>query len=310
MKNKIITIIGGTGFLGRHVVELLAGQGYQIRVVARDIDSAAHLKTSGDVGQIALVSGDITVPSSLYGKLANSFAVVNLAGILYESGKQKFDSVHAKGAEKLAELAKSAGVKRLIQVSAIGADNASRSEYARSKAAGEQAVKVVFPGATILRPSIIFGSEDKFFNKFAGLAAVSPFLPLIGGGKTKFQPVYVADVAHAIMAAIEKDEAVGQTFEIGGPDIYSFREILEFICKVINRRPLLLNIPFPVASVIGAVAKFLPCPPLTADQVTLLKNDNIVGTNVKTLSNLGISAGSVPAIVPLYLARLAGGGRV
>lgn len=314
MKNKIITIIGGTGFVGRYLVELLAAKGYQVRVIARDVDSALHLKTFGDVGQIALVSGDITIPTSLFGKLDNSFAVVNLAGILFESGissvilgnkNQKFDTVHGKGAAKVAELAKLAGAERFVQVSAIGADSASHSKYARSKAAGEQAVKTAFPEATILRPSIIFGGEDNFFNKFAQMASISPFLPLIGGGKTKFQPVYVTDVALAIIAAIEKEGAAGQIYELGGPAVMSFREVLEFIKRTIHRKPFLVPIPFAIASIIGSVAGLLPRPPLTADQVVSLKQDNIVTPGAKTIESLGVSIQSVASIMPFYLARFA-----
>lgn len=301
--DKRITIIGGTGFVGSYVVKLLAERGYQISIIARDAETNFHIKTAGDVGQIKLISGDITRPESLQGKLNGSHAVINLAGILFQRGRQKFDSVQAQGAGHLATLAKQAGAGRFVHVSAIGADSASPSHYARSKAAGEQAVRAAFPGSTILRPSIIFGIEDNFFNKFAQLASLTPFLPLIGGGKNKFQPVYVMDVAHAALAAVEQDSLPGKTFELGGPSVYTFREILEFIFRTIGRKPAFLPLPYALASLMGTFANLLPTPPLTADQVALLKSDNIVNTRSNTLKDIGIIPQSVENIVPLYLAR-------
>ncbi len=305
MQNKIITVVGGSGFLGRYVVKLLAAHGYLVRVISRNPEAALSLKTAGEVGQVTLVSGDITRPETLKGKLDNSYAVVNLVGILFESGNQKFDAVQAKGAGKLAELAKLAGAERFVQISAIGADGVSRSRYARTKAAGEIAVKTSFSQSVILRPSVIFGTEDNFFNKFAFMASISPIIPLIGGGKTKFQPVYAMDVAQAVLKVLELDTAKGRVFELGGAGIYSFRELIEFICRTINRKPLLLNLPFGVAGFIGMIGRLLPAPPLTRDQVILLKSDNVVSAGAKTLADLGIKAQSVENIVPLYLARYA-----
>jgi uncharacterized protein YbjT (DUF2867 family) len=301
--DKRITIIGGTGFLGSYVVKLLAERGYQIGIIARDAETNFHIKTAGDVGQIKLISGDITKPESLQGKLAGSYAVINLAGILFEKGRQKFDAVQAEGAGKLAALAKQAGVERFVHVSAIGADSASPSRYARSKAAGEQAVKAAFPTSVILRPSIIFGVEDNFFNKFATMASLTPFLPLIGGGRNKFQPVYVLDVAHAALAAVERDSLQGKIFELGGPGVYTFRETLEFICLTIGRKPVFIPLPYALASLLGTFANLLPTPPLTADQVALLKSDNIVKAGANALKDIGIIPQSVENIVPLYLAR-------
>lgn len=301
-RGKIVTVVGGTGFLGGYVVRLLANRGYQIRVIARDADVDLRVKTAGDVGQIKLISGDISKPESLQGKLTNSFAVINLAGILYQTSRQKFDTVQGKGPGTLARFAKQAGAKHFIHVSALGADSASPSKYARSKAAGEKEVRAAFPESVLFRPSIIFGTEDNFFNKFATMASLSPFLPLIGG-KTKFQPVYVQDVAHAIVTSLEDENTPGKTYELGGPAIYSFRKLLEFICQTIGRKPVFISIPFPVASLIGFFAGFLPNPPLTADQVALLKSNNVVTNDTNTLISLGITPQSVENIVPLYLAR-------
>ncbi|HEU5047491.1 MAG TPA: complex I NDUFA9 subunit family protein [Rickettsiales bacterium] len=302
MERKIITVIGGTGFLGRYVIELLAAQGWQVRVIARDVDSALKLKTYGDVGQIALMSGDITKPASLQGKLDNSFAVVNLAGILYERGRQRFNAVHVEGVEKLVAMAAQAGVPHFVHVSSLSADGAGQSQYARTKAAGERAVRAVYPGASILRPSAIFGAEDNLFNRFAKAAKIAPCLPLIGGGKTRFQPVYVGDVAQAVSVCLA---GIPGTFELGGPDIYTMRGIMEFASRTIGRKPCFINIPFSLAGLLGSVAQFLPCPPLTRDQVILLQHDSIVTQGVKTFADLGIAPQSVSNIVPGYLARLA-----
>jgi len=303
MRNKIITIVGGTGFVGRYVVKLLAERSYSIRVIARNPDAALHLKTAGEVGQIVLVRGNLARPESLQGKLDNSWAVINLVGILFETNHQNFSALHAKGAEKLAQLAKQAGAERFVHMSSIGVDKAVTSKYARTKEMGEKAVKAAFPEATILRPSIIFGPEDQFFNKFAALSCIAPALPLIDGGKTKFQPVYVCDVARAVLAVLENAACQGTTFELGGPSVYSFRELLAFICTSICRSPFLLNIPFGIASVMSYFTELLPNPPLTHDQVALLKHDNIVSDNAKTFKTLGIAPEALEVIVPEYLAR-------
>ncbi|MFW0777266.1 MAG: complex I NDUFA9 subunit family protein [Rickettsiales bacterium] len=302
MRNKIITVIGGTGFLGRYVVKRLAKAGYTIRVICRRPNSALHLKTAGDVGQIVLMSGNLANPESLRDKLANSYAVINLVGVLFESGKQTFTNLHAQGAEKIALMAKEAGAERFIHISALGVDKNTDSAYARSKAVGERAVQSAFPGATILRPSVIFGPEDNFFNQFATMASLSPALPLIGGGKTKFQPVYVDNVAKAIVLCLTQD-VQGETFELGGPRTYSFREILEYIMHTIGKKRMLINVPFNVASTMGMGCEILPRPVLTRDQVRLLKHDNVVSPNAKTFAHLGISPAAVEVIVPEYLAR-------
>lgn len=303
MEARIITIVGGTGFLGRYVVRRLARAGHVLRVVARRPDAALHLKTSGDPGQIVLVAGDITRPEMLAGKIEGSFAVVNLTGILFESGRQTFDAVHTKGPDRLAQMAKAGGVKRFIHVSALGVDKPSGARYARSKLLGESAVLQAFPDATLLRPSVMFGAEDNFFNQFACMASFSPALPLIGGGKTRFQPVYVDDVARAIEACLTRTEMKGHIYELGGPRIYTFREILAYVLHVTGRRARLMTLPFSAAALAGAFGEMLPRPLLTRDQVKLLKFDNVVSPNARTFANLGIEPRAVEDIVPEYLAR-------
>ena len=303
MEQRVITIIGGTGFVGRYVVKLLASAGYTLRVISRHPDAALALKTSGYVGQIVLTKGNIADPQTLAGQLKGSYAVINLTGILYESGKQTFAHIHAQGSEKLAQLAKSAGVKRFIQMSALGVDNAPTSHYARTKLLGEKAVFSAFPEATILRPSVIFGPEDNFFNQFATMACLAPALPLIGGGQTRFQPVYVGDVARAIEACLTRADCRGETYELGGPLTYSFKDILEYICKMVHSSRPLVNIPLGIASIMGTACQYLPKPPITRDQVELLKYDNVVQHGAKTLANLGINASAVELIVPEYLSR-------
>lgn len=303
MEQKIVTIIGGTGFVGRYVVRSLAKAGYRLRVIARNPDGALHLKTAGTVGQIVLMSGNLSRSESLAGKLDQSYAVVNLVGILFERGRQNFTHLHAQGAERLAQMAKSAGVSRFVHLSALGVDKAIGSQYARSKMLGEKAVAAAFPEATILRPSVIFGAEDNFFNQFAAMASLSPALPLIGGGRTRFQPAYVGDVAAAAEACLTRDDVLGKTYELGGPTVYSFREILEYILRATGHRRALMPLPFGLASLMGAVAELLPRPPLTRDQVKLLKYDNVVSPGAKTFADLGISPLSVDMVVPEYLAR-------
>jgi len=304
MQNKIVTIIGGTGFVGRYVVKLLASRGYIIRVIARNPELALHLKTAGDVGQIVLVPGNLARPQSLLGKLDNSWAVINLAGILFESTRQDFSAVHAKGAEKLAQLAKPAGAERFVHMSSLGVDKMVKSKYARTKAMGEKAVRAAFPEATVLRPGVIFGAEDQFFNTFASLARLH-ILPVIGGGKTKFQPVFVADVARAVLVALENPAYSGNIYELGGPGIYSIRELLEYVCKVTGRDPFILPIPFGLAGLIGYLTQLLPRPPITHDQVAMLEHDSVVNAGMKTFADLGISPTALETVVPEYLARFA-----
>jgi NADH dehydrogenase len=304
--DKLITIIGGSGFVGRHAVQALAKRGYRIRVACRRPDLAGHVVPLGTPGQIMPVQANVRYPDSLALVCDGAFAVINLAGVLYSRGAQSFDAIHVFGAEASAKAAKAAKAQVFIQMSALGADAESASGYARSKAEGEARAKAAFPGATIVRPSVVFGPKDEFFNRFAALARFSPVLPLIGGG-TKLQPVFVGDIAAAFVALIERSETLGRTFEFGGPEVFTYRELLGFILATIERRRLLLPIPWGIARVMGIVMGFLPKPMLTEDQVEMLRNDNVVDPRAEqtgtTLRGLGIAANGIEAIVPAYLYR-------
>jgi uncharacterized protein YbjT (DUF2867 family) len=303
MADGLATVFGGSGFIGRYLVQKLAQQGWRVRVAVRRPDQALFLKTCGSVGQVTPFIANIRDDRSVRAAVEGSDVVVNLVGILFQSGAQHFDTVQATGAGRVAAAAKAAGVKRLVHFSAIGADAQSASAYARSKAAGEAAVRQNFPGATILRPSIVFGPEDDFFNRFARLAQISPILPLIGGGATKFQPVYVVDVAAAAMRVVEDDATAGKTYELGGPRVYSFRELLEIMLHEIGRRRCLVGLPFGLATLQAAFLQLLPNPMLTVDQVRLLKRDNVVSNGVLTLKDLGVAATSLDVVLPTYLDR-------
>lgn len=298
---EIITIFGGAGFVGQYIVKDAARQGYRLRIIVRDIEAAAHLKTQGDVGQISLIPGDITKPESYETALEGAHIVINLVGILFEKGKQNFSAIHSQAAEKLAQNASKAGVTRFLHMSALGVDKAKTSKYAKTKLAGEKAVLAAFPDATIFCPSVIFGEEDNFYNQFAQMAVFSPALPLIGGGKAKFQPVYVCDVAKAFIAALDDDASCGTTYELGGADIVSFKEVLASINSMTHRNRHLLNIPSCFAGVGAFFAEFLPTPPLTRDQVELLKYDNVVSKEAPNFKTLGIEPASISSIVPDYL---------
>lgn len=301
MRDPVVTVFGGSGFIGRYVVEKLAKRGWMIRVAVRRPDDALFLKTAGQLGQIAPIAANIRDQRSVEAVIAGADAVINLVGILFESGPQRFAKVQAEGPGRIAAAAAAAGVRQMVHISAIGADSASPAAYGRSKAAGEQAVRAAFPAATILRPSIVFGPEDGFFNRFAAMTRLSPALPLIGGGRTRFQPVYVVDVADAVLAALERPDAAGQTYELGGPGTYSFRELMQLLLQEIGRRRLLIPIPFALASIQGALLQYLPSPPLTLDQVRLLKRDNVVSPGAKGLADLGIAPTAVEVILPTYL---------
>jgi len=302
IKGRLITVFGGSGFIGRNLVRDLADRGARVRVAVRHPNQALFLKPMGDVGQIQIVQANLRHAPSVAAAVEGADAVINLVGILFESGKQKFDEIQAKGAGRVAEAAAKAGVSRLVHISAIGADAASPSKYARAKAAGEEAVKAAFPTATILRPSIVFGPDDDFFNRFAGLATISPALPLIGG-ETKFQPVYVGDVADAITAALEDEKSAGKTYELGGPRTYTFRELMELTLKEIQRKRMLITVPFGLAKFKAAFLQILPNPLLTVDQVKLLAFDNVVAPKAKKLKDLGITPTPAEAILPRYLYR-------
>jgi uncharacterized protein YbjT (DUF2867 family) len=310
----LVTVFGGSGFVGRYAVRALAKQGWRIRVAVRQPHLAPELKVMGDVGQVELVQANVRHAESVRAALVGAQACVNLVGVLYEAGRQKFDAVHATAPGMIAQAAADAGVAQLVQVSAIGADAQSAAHYARSKAAGEAAVRSAFPRAVILRPSVVFGPEDDFFNRFGAMAAMSPVLPLIGGGETKFQPVYVGDVGAAIAAGLSQQAAAGRTYELGGPGVYSFKALLQLLCRETMHHRVLLPISFRVASLIGKVgdlqAKLLPIPPqVTTDQVELLKSDNVANPDLPGLAELGISPTAVDAIVPTYLWRFRRGGQ-
>lgn len=305
-EHPIITVIGGSGFVGRYVTRQLARAGYRIRIVSRNPDAALALKTTGDPGQVSLLAGNITKPETIAPAIAGAFAVINLAGILFEKGGQNFNDIQAKAAENIAKMAKSAGVSHFIQVSALGVDKAFGSAYARTKLMGEKAVLAAFSDATILRPSIIFGPEDQFFNQFAAM----PVLPLIGGGKTRFQPVCVDDVAKAVVACLANPQSRGKTYELGGNTIYSFKALLDFVQKTVRVKKPFIRLSFGLASVVALVAEIaFRCIPLirkpflTRDQLTLLKSDNIVSPGAHTFADLGITPQPLENIVPHYLSR-------
>lgn len=303
MAQRLATVFGGSGFIGRYVVTNLARDGWMVRAAVRRPDEALFLKTAGVVGQVTPVAANVRDRASVARAVEGADAVVNLVGILHESGRQRFQAVQADGARTIAEEAARAGVRHLVHISAIGADPNSNSSYARTKAAGEAAVRQAFPKATILRPSIVFGPEDGFFNRFAKLVQISPFLPLIGGGRTRFQPVYVGDVAEAVTKAIETPAAAGQTYELAGPTLYSFADLMRLMLHEIGRNRVLMPLPFPIASLMGSVLQCLPSPQLTADQVRLLKRDNVPSAGSVGLTDLGITPTSVEAILPTYLDR-------
>jgi len=305
---KVITVFGGSGFLGRHVTRALAKRGYRVRAAVRRPDLAFHLQPLGDVGQIAAIQANLRHKWSVERAVEGADAAINLVGILAERGKQGFDTVQAYGARYVAEACEDAGIP-LVHVSAIGADPDSPSGYARSKARGEEWVRQTLgERAVIMRPSIVFGPEDDFFNQFAAMARYSPALPLIGGGETRFQPVYVGDVAEAIARGIDGRLTGGTTYELGGPEVMTFRKCLEEMLEVIERKRALISIPWWAASMQGRFFQMLPGKPLiTEDQVRLLRQDNVVSQAAidegRTLEEIGVKAASVEAILPTYLWR-------
>jgi len=304
-----VAVIGGSGFIGRYVVEDVAQKGAVVTVIGRHATEALFLKPAGGVGQVALVNGSIAEEDLLRAALKDCEAVINCAGILFEGAGQTFDMAHHQGPAKLARIAKAAGAGHFVHISALGADANSPSSYARSKAAGELAVREAFPEATILRPSVVFGPEDQFFNRFASMACTLPFLPLIGGGTTRFQPVFVNDVADAVEAALEQETARGRTFELCGPKIYSFKELMELMLAEIRRQKCLVSLPFGVASLQASFLEWLPNPLLTRDQVKLLQRDNVLAPGALTLQDLGITPTAVELVLPNYMDRFRKGGR-
>jgi uncharacterized protein YbjT (DUF2867 family) len=309
--DTLVTVFGGSGFLGRHVVRALCKRGYRVRVAVRRPDLAFHLQPLGRVGQIHAVSANLRHRGSVEAAARGADIVINLVGILYEHGRQRFESVHTFGAEAVALSAAAYGA-RLVHVSALGTAADSPSLYARSKAMGEKLTLAAAPSATILRPSILFGAEDDFFNRFAALARMAPALPLIGGGHTRFQPVFAGDVAGAVLAAIDSPQTGGAVYDLGGPEVRDFKALMEFMLGVIGRKRLLLPIPFPAARLMAFFLQ-LPTrmmgvkPMLTQDQVDLLQGDNVVSAEAeaagRTLKGLGIEGAAMEAIVPSYLWR-------
>lgn len=305
--DTLVTVYGGSGFLGRHVVRALAKRDYRIRVAVRRPDLANFLQPLGRVGQIHAVQANLRDAGSVEAAARDSDVLINLVGLLAESGRQRFDSIHSFGAEQVA-LAANAHGARLVHVSAIGADEQSPAAYARSKAVAERLVLAAQPSAVIMRPSILFGPEDDFFNRFAALARMSPVLPLIGGGTTRFQPVFVGDVAKAIADAADGKLRTGLVYELGGPEVLTFKELMQFILATIERNRILLPVPFFAAKLKAMFLQFAPAPlTLTPGQVEMLRSDNVVSeqavTERRTLQGMGIAPDTIEAIVPGYLWR-------
>ena len=308
----LVTVFGGSGFIGRHTVRALARAGWRVRVAIRNPNLVPELRVMGDVGQIELSQANVRVPASVDRALEGASACVNLVGVLHGHGRQSFEALHVAGSATIAAAAAQAGVERLIHVSAIGADPDSASKYARSKAAGEAAVRAAFARATVLRPSVVFGPEDDFFNRFAAMAAMGP-VPLIGGGATRFQPVYAGDVGAAITAALTDTAAPGRIYELGGPGAYSFRQLMEITLKETCRKSLLLPIPFGIARLIGVAGDLAAgigiTPPVTSDQVELLKTDNLADHGLPGLAELGVAPTPLESELPNYLWRFRNGGQ-
>lgn len=318
MSRGLVTIFGGSGFIGRYAARALVKEGWRVRIAVRKPHLSGDVRLAGPPGWVDLAQANIRNRKSVERAVEGADAVVNLVGILYEKGKQNFEATQREGAINIAESAAAAGVPRLIQISAIGADPDAKSDYARTKAEAEEGVRKAFPGAVILRPSIVFGPEDQFLNKFAGMAAspvanVLPFLPAIGGGKTELQPVYAGDVADAIAAAVTRDDVAGNTYELGGPRVYTFKEIYTYISETIDRKRFALPLPFfvakPLGLTFGAIWRVPPVswgmfgpPPITGDQVEMLKTDNVVSEGALTLADLGVTdIESIESVAPTYL---------
>jgi uncharacterized protein YbjT (DUF2867 family) len=305
-QETLVAVFGGTGFLGRHVVRALAKRGYRVRVAVRRPELAGHLQPMGRVGQIHAVQANLRYPESVTAAVRDADVVINLVGILFERGGQRFDTVMTAGAQTVARAAQAVSAP-LVHVSAIGADENSSSRYAQAKAAGERLVLAADQATIIVRPSIIFGPEDDFFNRFAALARMAPALPLVGGGLTRMQPVFAGDVAEAIARAVDGDLRPGLVYELGGPDVRTFKQLMQFVLATIQRRRLLVPVPFALMKLQAVILQFLPKAPITPDQVELLKVDNVVSDDAKrdgrTLEAIGITPESIEAIVPTYLWR-------
>lgn len=321
--DRLVTIFGGSGFVGRHLVNKLAERGWRVRVAVRDVEAAKFLKPLGDLGQISVVAADLLKDESVVRAVSGADAVVNLIGILHESGKATFDAIHAEGAGRIARAAQSAGVKTLVHMSALGADRASPAAYARSKAEGEEQMRAAFPTAVVMRPSVIFGPEDGFYNRFAGMARLFPVLPyfasdapalrrdkggmptldIFGAGGPTFQPVYVGDVAEAFVKALEDPQLAGKTFELGGPQVLTLRDVMKQVSVETRRNRPVVPVPMWVARLQAAFLQFLPNPPLTPDQIRLMERPNVVSGDFPGLADLGIKPEPAEAILPQYMDR-------
>lgn len=300
-QEKLIAVIGGSGFVGRHVVQALARDGHRIRVGVRRVERASFLKPMGVPGQVVPMQANIRFPESLDAVVAGADVVINLVGILQEAGPQKFSALQAEGARAVAKAARDAGATQFIQLSAIGADADSDADYARTKAEGEQAVLEQYPDAVILRPSIVVGPEDQFFNRFAAMARLSPVLPVVSA-QTRFQPVFVGDVAKAVKLAVDDADLSG-VYELGGPSVYSFEQLMRLMLKVIGRKAFVADIPIPIASLMAKLTDWLPGAPLTQDQVKMLQHDNIVSQNARGFDELGLKPEAIEGQIPSYLYR-------
>jgi NADH dehydrogenase len=327
MSQKLVTVFGGNGFVGRHIVQRLARDGYRVRVACRDPQSALFLKPLGDTGQIVAVKANVASEDEVARAVRGAHAVINCVGILTSLGRNSFSRVHEQGAGNVARAAKAAGAKALVHMSALGADEDGRSKYAQSKARGERAVLAAFPEATLLRPSIIVGPEDGFFNLFAAISRWSPVVPIIGCpilpkfkmvrgldtqwlfpsfefcdfGGTRFQPIYVGDVADAALAAMTSDSAKGQTYELTGPRVYTFRRLMELMLRETGRTRMIVPYPVPLAYLTALFAEMIPGKPFTRDQVYMLKTGNVLTGTQKTAQDLGIQPCGIGSILPTYL---------
>ena len=310
----LITVFGGSGFVGQYVVRALARHGFRVRVAVRKPNLTPQLKVMGDVGQIELAFCDVRDPANVARALRGSTGVVNLVGVLFESGRQNFKALHEDAAASIARAAAAQGIADFVQMSALGADPASASAYGRSKAAGEEAVKAAVPTATILRPSIVFGPEDDFFNRFAAMTPFVPALPLFGGGETKYQPVYAGDVGEAVAAILAAPALGGRTYELGGPGVYSFKALMEMMLHEVGRKRALVPLPFglgaPLATVGDIQSAILPfAPMLTTDQLAMLKTDNVPAAGAPGLDALGVAPTPLESVLPTYLWRFRKGGQ-
>ncbi|MCG5235083.1 complex I NDUFA9 subunit family protein [Xanthobacter oligotrophicus] len=306
VSDSLVTVFGGSGFLGRHVVRALAMRGYRVRVAVRRPELAGFLQPLGFVGQIQVSQANVRYPESVARAVDGAEAVVNLVGVLAQGGRQSFDAIHVFGARAIAQAAAREG-SPLVHISAIGADAASASGYGRTKAEGEAAVRAAAADAIIFRPSVMFGPEDEFFNRFAAMARLSPVLPLIGGGVTRFQPVFVGDVAAAILKAVDGKAKAGATYELGGPEVRTFRELMELVLHEICHKRLLVDLPFGLANLMARLTQWAPGAPLTTDQVAMLRTDNVVSDAAKTegrsFAGLDITPTALATVLPTYLWR-------